>query len=99
MARLDVHQVRGGLALDCQANALRRMPTRFVVPLEPNNPALLVNEQLNPKFSIGGRTLLMVTQLAGTVRARDLGEVIASLRGDEAELAVQRALDMLTSGV
>lgn len=99
MARFDVHRVRGGLALDCQADLLQRLPTRFVVPLEPVHPKLVINEQLNPRFVINGETLIMVTQLAGTVRARDLKAVVGSLSDDREQLAVQRALDLLMTGV
>lgn len=99
MARFDVHQVRGGLALDYQADGLAYMPTRFVIPVEPYNKALLINDRLNPRVEIGGRTMLLVTQLAGTIRARDLGDVVISLTRDSQQLAVQGALDLLTTGV
>lgn len=99
MARFDVHRVRGGLALDCQADVLNRMPTRFVVPLEPVHPALIISDQLNPRFTVNGETLVMVTQLAGTIRVRDLQATIGSLVADPDQQAVQRALDLLTTGV
>lgn len=99
MARFDVHRVRGGLALDCQADILRDMPTRFVVPLEPVHPSLIINDRLNPRFEIDGETLVLVTQLAGTIRTRDLQAVIGTLRGDDQHRAVQSALDLLTTGV
>lgn len=99
MARYDVHQVRGGLALDCQADELAHMPTRFVVPIEPMHRSLIISERLNPQFQIGGKTMLMVTQLAGTVRTRELGDVVASLTRDEHHYAIQGAFDMLMTGV
>ena len=99
MARFDIHAVRDGLALDCQSDMWRRMPTRFVVPIEPSDPALIVNAQLNPTFIIDGRSFVMVTQLAGTVRTRDLGTTVISLNRDEYAHKVQRALDLLTTGV
>jgi toxin CcdB len=99
MARFDIHEVRGGLALDCQADVLRRLPTRFVVPLEPVDPALIVSDQLNPRFTVDGQLLVMVTQLAGTVRTRDLKQIVASLENIDDQLSVQGALDLLTTGV
>ncbi len=99
MARFDVHRVQGGLALDCQADILHRLPTRFVVPLEPVHPALIIDEQLNPRFEIDGETLVMVPQLAGTLRVRDLESTVGSLATDREQLAAQRALDLLMTGV
>jgi toxin CcdB len=99
MARFDIHEVRGGLALDCQADVLRRLPTRFVVPFEPVDPALMVSDQLNPCFAIDGRQFVMVTQLAGTVRTRELKQLVASLETIEDQLSAQSALDVLMNGV
>lgn len=99
MAHFDIHEVRGGLALDCQADVLRRLPTRFVVPLEPVDPALVISDQLNPCFTIDGQRLVMVTQLAGTVRTRDLKHVVAALETISDQLSAQRALDVLMTGV
>lgn len=99
MARFDIYQVRGGVALDCQADILERMPTRFVIPLEAVEPALVVNDQLNPRFHLDEEMVVMVTQLAGTIRKRDLGRRIGRLSEEHDQRAVQRALDMLTTGV
>ncbi len=99
MARFDIHQVRGGIALDCQADILDRMPTRFVVPLEAVEPSLIINDQLNPRFRLDEDEVVMVTQLAGTIRKRDLGRCIGRLVDERDQRAVQRALDMLTTGV
>ena len=99
MARFDVYQLRGGLVLDCQSDGFAHMPTRFVVPLEPPHEALRIHHRLNPQFQVHGRAMVMVTQLAGTVRVRDLGDVVAALTRDEQHLAAQGAIDMLTSGV
>ena len=99
MARFDIHRVRGGIALDCQADLLQHMPTRFVIPLEPLHPSLVINDQLNPRFVLADQTLVLVTQLAGTIRTRDLGQRIGSLISDGDQHAVQRALDLLTTGV
>lgn len=99
MARFEVFHLRGGLALDCQADILHRMPTRFVVPLELPDPALIVDELLNPVFRVRAEALVMVTQLAGTVRLRDLGEIAGVLSDEADQRAVQRAIDLLTTGI
>lgn len=99
MAQFDIHQVRGGVALDCQANIFERMPTRFVVPLEAVEPSLIVSDRLNPRFRLQEDEVVMVTQLAGTIRTRDLGPRIGCLTTERDQRAVQRALDMLTTGV
>lgn len=99
MARFDIFQVRGGLVLDCQADRLTHMPTRFVVPLEPFHSALLISNRLNPTFRVGGTAMLMVTQLAGTIRTRELGDQVTKLSDDSQQLAAQGALDMLMTGV
>lgn len=95
MARFDLHEVRGGLALDCQSDKLARLPTRFVVPFEPQNRALVVDDWLNPVFNVRGQAMVMVTQLAGTVPARELGGWVASFALDKDQLTIQRALDAL----
>lgn len=46
MAQFALHEVRGGLALDCQTDRLARLPTRFVVPFEPLTRALNVDDWL-----------------------------------------------------
>ena len=95
MARFDVHEVRGGMALDCQSDKWSNLPTRFVVPLEPVRRALSVDDWFNPVFDIRGQAMVMVTQLAGTVPARALGVWVSSLTGDRDEPTIQRSLDTL----
>ena len=99
MARFDVHEVRGGLALDCQSDRLSQLPTRFVVPLEPANPVLIIDHWLNPTFTIREQPMVLVTQLAGTIPARELGGWVASLAADREQLTIQRALDTLLTDV
>ena len=95
MAQFDVHEVRGGLALDCQSDRLSRLPTRFVIPLEPFTEALNVDDWLNPVFDVRGRRMIMATQLAGTIPARELGGWVASFRSDRDKMTIQQALDSL----
>ena len=97
MAQFDLHEVRGGLALDCQSDRLTRLPTRFVVPFEPVNRALNVDDWLNPIFEVRGQRLSIATQLAGTIPTRELGAWVASFNLQRDRQAIQRALDTLLS--
>jgi toxin CcdB len=95
VARLDVVRLKGGsIAIDCQADILSHLSTRFTVPLLPPEqlPDRIVG--LHPSFDVAGRQWIMASHLAGAIPARAVEATIASLRGEE--YAVQRALDMLT---
>lgn len=98
MARFDVHRQRGstGYLLDCQADILSHLNTRFVVPLlDPvATPPLL--PRLHPCFTIDGRQLVMATHLASTVPLALLGEGVVSLA--DAAHRIMNALDMLLTG-
>ena len=98
MARFDVHRGVGqaDLVLDCQSDLLRGLNTRFVVPLQRPGNAPLPARRLNPTFEIDGQTYVMVTQFAAAIAVRDLGEVVASLKAEDA--TITNALDMLISG-
>ena len=98
MARFDVYRLRqsGGLVLDCQADLLADLKTRFVVPLLPEAKGPKAADRLNPIFHFAGGSFVMVTQFAATVHVRELGDVIASLQREE--IAIANALDMLLTG-
>ncbi len=98
MARYDVYDGgRGrGLVVDCQADALRHLNSRFVVPLQLPADAPVAARKLNPRFEIDSVEHVMVTQFAAAVPLRSLGVVVASLRHDEDR--IRDALDMLMFG-
>jgi toxin CcdB len=98
MARFDVCGLRqgGGLVLDCQADLLADLKTRFVVPLLREAEAPKAADRLNPTFYLGGESFVMATQFAATVHVRELGDVIASFKREET--AIANALDMLLTG-
>lgn len=98
MARFDVHRPPGapGFLLDCQADVLSGLNSRFVVPLLPPEIAPLAGERLNPSFTVAGRTVVMVTQFASSVPLRDLGPHVESLA--EEQPAIMNAIDMLLTG-
>ncbi len=82
--------------LDCQADQLRDLKTRVVVPLVP--PATLSTPliRLNPILFVAGERYMMLTQALLAVALSDLGPVVASLSDDD--LAIGNALDMLLTG-
>ena len=98
MAKFDVYKRRNGpgYLLDCQADVLRYLDTRLVVPLLPLNDAPRVADRLNPVFDIGGQTHMMATQFAASVDKSRLVDRVTSLSSED--IAVTNALDMLISG-
>jgi toxin CcdB len=80
MARFDVHRLAdGGYVVDCQADLLANLSTRFVAPLVPIEHMGTRMARLNPQFEIEGQEFVMMTQLAGSVPARSLGAPVLSL--------------------
>jgi toxin CcdB len=105
MAQFDVYRnanpaarARIPLLLDVQADLLRSLATRIVVPL--CGPQVLGGkpaERLNPEFEVGGRKLVMLTpELAGIPR-KALGERVANLAGERG--AIIAALDLAFTGI
>src|SRR3546814_8547155 len=74
MAKFGVYRLRdgNGYLLDCQADLLRDLNTRFVVPLLPVDTAPKPAARLNPIFEIQGEQYMMVTQFAATVPSSEL---------------------------
>ena len=99
MARHDVFRARsdGSYLLDCQADILSGLTTRFCVPLMHPDEAPVAGKRLNPFFRLeDGEEVVMVTQFAAAVPVRELGSKVHSL-ADEHQL-ISSALDMLTTG-
>ncbi len=97
MAQFEVHRLGSALVVDCQSDLLRQIDSRFVAPLVPRSNAPQVVRRLNPVFHIQGKEYVMLTQAAGAVRSRELGEVITSLA--ERSFEITNAIDVLVSGV
>jgi toxin CcdB len=95
MARFDVYRGGGAFLLDCQSDVLSHLQTRFVVPLFPSGETPQT-ARLNPVFEVNGETLVMATQLASAVPARELREQVASLAGEHDRIL--NAFDMLITG-
>ncbi len=96
MARFDIYKNDDGLLLDCQADLLESLNTRFMVPLFDRLSFPTVAERLNPIFEINGREYVMYTQFAATVSKYDMGEYICNISNHSYEIT--SALDMLMSG-
>ncbi|HJT40526.1 MAG TPA: CcdB family protein [Sphingobium sp.] len=98
MARFDVYSLQkgGGYVLDCQADILAHIGTRFVVPLMPVDTVPAPLGRLHPRFEVEGETLIMATHLAASVPVRSLGKPILSLAS--AQDVISGALDMLLVG-
>lgn len=98
MARFDVYERPGGAGflIDCQADVLSYLNTRFVVPLLPPEGAPIPATRLNPSFTIGGEAVIMYTQFASSVIMRELGSPVTSLADEQA--TIMNAIDMLLTG-
>jgi toxin CcdB len=98
MARFDVYALAGGggHVIDCQADILDTIGTRFVVPLLSADEVPPSVPRLHPSFEIEGERLVMATHLAASVPVRALGARVVSLKA-EAD-AVSAALDVLLLG-
>jgi toxin CcdB len=97
MPQFDVHRHDDGLVIDCQADLLDNLNSRFVVPLLPQEEAPKPAKRLNPVFEIDGEKYVMATQFASAIQRKEMGEIVASLahRG----LEITAALDVLIGGV
>lgn len=84
------------MVLNCQADILDNLNTRFVVPLLLPANAPRRAERLNPEFVVRGEKRVMYTQFASAIPASELGEEIASLSDRHFEIV--DALDMLITG-
>lgn len=98
MARFDVYRMRefGDLVLDCQANTLSSLPTRFVVPLVPEALIARTYPRLNPIFPVDGDDYIMATQMAAAVPFANLGSRLMTFEHEQS--AIMNALDMLLTG-
>jgi toxin CcdB len=98
VAKFDVYRLKGAatLVVDCQADLLEDLATRFVAPLLPEADVPQPLARPNPRFTVGGRNLIMATHLASAVPVRELDARVATLVHEQD--AISNALDMLLSG-
>ncbi len=98
MTRFDVYQNPDGAGylLDVQADLLKHLNTRVVVPLMAFNDAPRPAKRLNPTFQVGGEDVIMVTQFLATVPLSILKTPVASLEPRHFEII--NAIDMIMQG-
>lgn len=99
MARFDVYRnpLGDGYLLDCQADLLDHLATRFVIPLLPVESTPRPFARLTPLLSIEGEQFILAAQLSSAVPKSVLKTpVIASLA--DQDMAILGAIDMLISG-
>lgn len=98
MAQFDVYRTsHNALVVDCQAEFLSYLKTRFVVPLLPPELEPKIAERLNPVFLIEGSEHVFYPQFAASVPTKDLKDRVVSLSDEY--LMIENALDMLITGI
>lgn len=96
MAQFDVYALAdGALVVDCQADLLRQLDSRLVVPLlSPGSVEVIA--RLNPAVIVDGAQFHLFPQGAATVPRSELRTLRASL--GEQHYVIMNALDVLISG-
>lgn len=101
MARFDVHRLRGAsatLVVDVQADLLRNLSTRVVVPLALRASAAKEElPRLKPSIGVGGKKYILLTTELAAVPLERLGDPIANIEGAH-RYQIIAALDFLFQG-
>lgn len=99
MARFEVSANRGGpgYLLEVQADLLRGLNTRVVVPLLPKDRAPKTATRLNRTFPLDGAEYVMATQFLAAVPLNVLGKPLHSLTHQDTTITA--ALDFLFGGI
>jgi toxin CcdB len=98
MARFSVYRAPegGGYLLDVQADIMRHLNSRVVVPLMPLGNAPKPATSLNPLFVLNDIEHSMVTQFMAAVPTSVLKREIANVAGRRDEIV--NAIDLLLQG-
>lgn len=97
MAKFDVHSIDEDiLVVDCQADLLSHLDSRFVVPMVKEGQASGRLARLNPTIPFEGSFYVILPQEAANLHRSELGSPVGSLA--EHDLTIGNALDMLISG-
>lgn len=97
MARFSVYRLKSGaLVVDCQADILADLPTRFVAPLVVPSQLPKPIARLHPLLMFGKDQWIMVTNEAGAILVTEIAEEIVTLADEDMKIA--NALDMLLMG-
>ena len=99
MARLDLYRNREGRGylLDVQADILRTLDSRIVIPVLPVDAAPPRAGRLNPLITIEGEDHSAVTQHMAAVPIALFGEIAGSLAARDIEITA--AIDLLIWGL
>ncbi len=99
MAQFDLYRPKGaaGPLLDIQSPLLEFLRSRVVVPLLPPAEIPAAIRNLHPVLLVDDTEYVLVTQLMGAIRKRELGPPVGNLEAQRTEII--RALDTLLSGV
>lgn len=81
MARFQVFETGPGavLGLDLQSDLLDGLTTRVIAPLVPAEDVGKFADKLNPRFTIGERSYILMTEFIGALPAGELGPLVADL--------------------
>jgi toxin CcdB len=99
MAQFDVHRSPGRnraavpFVVVVQTRALDHLATRLVIPLMASNNFTHHRIYATPVFDIEGQPVVLAPWQMQTVRADQLGPVIASLADDVSSSAIINAID------
>jgi toxin CcdB len=101
MAQFDVYRLRSGagapLVVDLQNGLFEGLATRVVAPLYPATAGARAMLRLNPVVEIEGQRYLVAIQEMAALRAKSLGEKVASLEAERD--AIVGAIDFLIASV
>lgn len=100
MARFEVFENRFDAdcyLLDVQADLLRSLNTRVVVPLLCSKQVPKPITRLNPVFMLAGQEFVMMTQFMSAVSLTTLGAPVATLA--DQDTFITAALDFLFGGI
>lgn len=97
MARYSVYRLRSGTrVVDCQADLLAHLKSRFVVPLLQPDQLPEPIDRLNPLLEFRNERLLLATHLAVSIPLSEIAKELGSLA--EQDFKIANALDMLLIG-
>ncbi len=82
--------------LDVQADLLKNLRTRVVIPLYSMSAMVKAAKHLNPRFSIKRSTVIMSTAELAGVTVNGLGDKVCSIKEHRDEIIA--ALDFLFTG-
>ena len=99
MAQFELMSVgtTGELVVDCQADLIRHLPTRLVVPLFELGQGLEPSGRLNPIFTVAERAMIFAPQYMVSIPLVELQPTGTSLA--EHDLEITSAIDVIFSGI